>query len=426
MISYLRRIAAALGLGLGLGTVSGLAVAGLAVSGLGWVGLGVSPALAQVSFGPAITVNDKVITGYELDQRERMLRLFRAPGDPRRLAREQLIEERLKQDAAEAMGLSVPPEAVAAGMEEFAARADLTAEQFLSALQGGGVAEETFRDFVRNGVMWRELVRARFAGRVEVTEADIDRALASVSGSSNLRVLLSEIIMPAPPPEAAAVMARAERISQITSVDAFSAEARRHSATSSRERGGRLDWLPLSQLPPALQPIVLGLAPGQVTPPLPLDGAVALFQLRALEETGFQAPEIAAIEYAEYFIDGGRSDAALAEAARLRARLDNCDDLYGVNKGQPDERLNRLTRSPADIPQDVAMELAKLDAGEVSTALTRNDGQTLVLLMMCGRTTAMAEDQDRERLRLRLQNQRLESLANAYLAQLMADAHIIE
>lgn len=389
--------------------------------------IGVSGAAqAQNLFAPAITVNDQVITAYELNQREQMLRLFRAPGNPAELARTQLIEERLKIEAADEAGIEVTPEGIEAGMEEFAGRTNLTAEQFTQALQSGGVAPESFRDFVRNGVLWRELVRARFANRVAISEAEIDRALNALSSGSSVQVLLSEIIMPARPEDMQAVMARAERISQITTLPAFAAEARRYSASGSRGRGGRMGWMPITQLPAQLRPIILSLAPGEVTDPLPLENAVALFQLRAIEETDVQTPEYAAIEYAAYFIDGGRSEAALARAAKIAAEVDTCDDLYGVAKGQPPEVLERGAKAPTEIPADIAVELAKLDPGEVSTALTRANGQTLVFLMLCGRTPQLAEDQDRESIRLQLRAQRLQSFAEGYLAQLKADARIIE
>jgi len=51
------------------------------------------PLPAQDLFEPVIKVNDLAITRYEIEQRARMLTLFRAPGDPEKLAREQLIEE---------------------------------------------------------------------------------------------------------------------------------------------------------------------------------------------------------------------------------------------------------------------------------------------------------------------------------------------
>jgi peptidyl-prolyl cis-trans isomerase SurA len=383
------------------------------------------PVVAQNLFAPAITVNDSVITVYELEQRTRMLSVLNAPGNPKDLAREQLIDDRLRITAAEQAGIVPSPEEVLDGMTEFAARANLSREEFIQALEGNGVAAQTFRDFVRAGLSWRILVQSRFPSRVNITEDEIDRALGS-SGGSSVRVLLSEIIMPAPPPQAEEVRARAERISQITSEAAFSSEARKYSATATRGAGGRLPWQNLDDLPPVLRPLVLALAPGEVTDPIPIPNAVALFQLRGIEETGFTAPAYSAIEYAAYYLPGGRSEATLAQARVLAQRVDRCDDLYGEAQGKPAEVLDRQVLPPAEIPTDIAFELSKLDPGEASTALTRSNGQTLMFLMLCGRTAEINQEVDRDQFALGLRNQRLNSLSESYLSQLRSDARIIE
>ena len=384
-----------------------------------------STAQSQNLFAPAIKVNDKVITQFDLNQRSLMLAMFRAPGDPAKEARAQLIEERLKLDAAQALGVLPAGEEITTGMAEFAARANMSTEEFLAALKQGGIEEQTFRDFIVSGVAWRSLVRARFGPKVEVGDTDIDQALNATTTES-IRVLLSEIIIPAPPAEAAAAQARANELSQITTESAFAAAARQYSATATSARGGRLEWMPLSNLPPALHPIILGLGRGQVSDPIPIDGAIALFQMRGIEEGKVATPVYSAIEYAAYYIAGGRSPDALATAQKLTNTVDTCDDLYGVAKGQPEEVLERGSKAPADIPSDIALELAKLDKHEVSTALTRADGQTLVFLMLCGRTPKQAEGVDRDQIGISLQNRRLASYADGYLAQLRSEARIIE
>lgn len=386
-----------------------------------------APVAAQGLFSPAIKVDDQAITNYELNQRALFLQVLRAPGDPRETAREQLIDDRLKVSAARAAGFTPSESDISAGMEEFAQRANLSAEQFIAELGKAGIEAQTFRDFIISGVSWRQLVRARFAGSAQVSEDEIDRALSSTGGGSSVRVLLAEIIMPAPPPEAQTVLARAQRISQYTSEAEFAAAARQYSATRTRGSGGKLPWQKLEDLPPILRPLVLALGPGEVTDPIPIPNAVALFQLRAIEETDYSPPSYSAVEYAAYYMDGGRSEQTLAKAADLAARVDTCDDLYGVAKGQPEEVLDRSALPPDEVPADVAMELAKLDPGEVSTALTRAGGQTLVFLMLCGRSPAVEEEQpDREAVVNGLRNRRLSSLADSYLEQLRADARIVD
>ncbi len=385
-----------------------------------------APVAAQGLFSPAIEVNGNVITNFELEQRMEFLRLLRAPGNIAELARTALIEDRLKQQIVEEAGIRPTEEQVVQGMTEFAQRANLSTEDFIKALEQGGVSAETFRDFILNGVAWREYVRARFAGRARPTEAEIDRALGTDGSGGGVRVLLSEIIIPTTPQTIDQVQAEAERISQIRSIDAFANEARKFSATQTRDTGGRMPWMALSNLPPAIQPVVLELSPGEVTAPIPLPDAVALFQMRGIQETGAPNPRYSAIEFAAYFIPGGQSDAAKAAAAELRAQVDTCDDLYGSALDQPEGTLRRQSLPPSDIPRDYALELAKLDAGEVSTSLVTNDGQSLVFLMLCGRTAELNEDASREDIANALTNQRLNALAQGFLDQVRADALIVE
>ncbi|MFO7757575.1 MAG: peptidylprolyl isomerase [Roseovarius sp.] len=396
------------------------------------IGMGVAvpsgPVSAQNLFAPVIYVNDRAITRYELRQRAQMLSLFRAPGDPEELAREQLIEERIKMEAADSAGVRLPDEAIRGGMEEFAGRADMGAEEFVAQLEQAGVSEQTFREFVRAGITWREFTRARFSERVSVSDADLERATQALTGGSAVRVLLSEIILPIRnAEEVAAQQALAERIGAVESEARFAAFAREHSAAQTARNGGRMDWTPASDLPEGLRQIVLALAPGEVSDPLPIEGALAIFYMRDIEEASVTTPEYSAIEYARYYIPGGRSADAARRAAQVRARVDTCDDLYGIAKGQPPEVLERTSQPPDEIPADLAAQLALLDPGESSASITRNDGEVLVFLMLCGRSPLLDGDQPTvEDLSNFIRNQRVQSFADGYLEQLRAEARIVE
>ena len=54
-----------------------------------------------------------------------------------------------------AVGAEASPDAIEAGLTEFAGRANLGPEQFLRQMGQEGVAPETVRDFVANGITWR-------------------------------------------------------------------------------------------------------------------------------------------------------------------------------------------------------------------------------------------------------------------------------
>jgi peptidyl-prolyl cis-trans isomerase SurA len=387
-----------------------------------WLGMA-GPAQAQ--FSPVITVNNDAITQFELTQRATLLEVFQTPGNTQELAREQLVEESLKRQELNRVGIRLTDEAMERELNSFAGRADMTLDQFLAMLGQNGVERDTLEQFVRIGVTWRDYIRQRYSSRADVTESEVDRAMGQAgSTGGGIEVLLSEIIIPAPPPQAAEANAIADRISEGSSFAQFEAAAREYSALPSRSDGGRLGWLPISNYPEALQGLILSLAPGEVTQPLQIPNGVALFQMRNIREVPSAPQSASAIEYATYYIAGGRSEAALQAARQIELSVDTCDDLYGVARNQPADVLQRDTLAPASIPQDIAMELAKLDSGEVSYNVTRSDGQTLVLLMLCNRTYGGMEGQDREAVRNQLRSQRLAGFADALLADLRASATI--
>ncbi|MCG7492302.1 peptidylprolyl isomerase [Thalassobius sp. Cn5-15] len=383
-----------------------------------------APAVAQGLFAPVVKVDNQVVTRFELQQRIAFLRVLNTPGDLNALARQQLIEDRLKTQAARAVGLELPEDAVTQGVAEFAARANLTSAEFLRLAAQDGVAKETVFDFVRTGQIWRELVRARFGRRVSVTDDDIDRAIAALGSETSLQVLLSEVIIPLQQGYEARITEIAEGVAKINSFNGFTEAAQRFSAAPTRENGGRLEWLPISQLPAPLRPVLLGLEPGETTQVIPMQGALAVFQLRAVAESPYRAPKIAAVEYATLTLPGGRTDANLAEAARIASAVDSCDDLYGENYGKDASLLSVTSAAPEDIPGALAIELAKLDAGETSANLSTDTGD-VQLVTLCGRSPVLGQEASREEVTNRLRAQQLESFANGYLAELRSNARIV-
>ncbi|SDJ44459.1 peptidylprolyl isomerase [Aliiruegeria lutimaris] len=375
-------------------------------------------------FAPVAYVNDRAITNFELSQRMTLLGLFRTPGDIRQVALDQLIDDRLRLDAAESAGINLPQEAINAGIADFAERANMEPEQFIQALEGSGVAQETMRDFVKAGLGWRELVRGRFGQRSQITEAEVDRALAE-NGIGGAEVELAEIRLSAGTSEQ---RARAERLAldlsqTIRGREQFAAAAKRYSDAGSASNGGQTGRIiNVDTLSPELREEVLSMSVGGVSDPMDEGNAIAVYQLLGIRETEAKTPADRSIKFAEYLIPGGRSEAALSEAAKIAGKVERCDDFYGINRKNAPERLMIHTKPVNEVPGDVANELAKLDEGEVSASLTR--GSNLLMVMLCSRTPAVEDAANRQFARRQLFSQRLATFGDAYLAQLKADAII--
>ncbi len=379
-----------------------------------------APVLAQDMFATRIYVNDRAITNYEVAQRALFLRVLRAPGNPEEEALKALTEDRLRQTEAERLGLKVAEKDLTDGMTEFAGRANLTVEEFAAELGKAGIAPETFRDFVAAGVLWRQLVRARFLGQVPISEADVDKALEAATRPRALQVLVSELVIPAPPGQEEAAMAQAQELSETLSGEgAFAAAARRLSAAPTAGAGGRLDWLPLANLPAAIGQKVLALDPGEVSDPVAVPGAVVLFLLRDVAMDQTAEPISVSVDWVEFLVP---DDAA--QIARLRAKADDCKMLMGEAKDLPEDRMTRQTAGMDEVPGDVGLELAKLDLNEISVALTR--GGYRRLLMLCGRAPVLDPMPTRDQVREQVINQKLEGLAAGYLEELRSAAIIRE
>ena len=377
------------------------------------------PVPAQDLFAPRLYVGDRVITEYEVAQRALFLKALRSPGDLEAEALKGLIEDRLRQTEADRLELELTEEEVKEGMEEFASRANLTADALTVELGKIDIAPETFRDFVSAGILWRKTIRAKFAGQVPITENDVDLALEALVRPRALKVLASELVIPLPEgTDTTEQLALANQLSQtISGESAFAEAAQQYSAAPTAANGGRLDWVPVANLPAAIGATVLALGPGEVSDPVQVPGAVVLFLLRdvAMDETA--EPVTVTVEWAEFLVP---DDAA--EIARLRGAVDDCNDLYGQAKGLPQDRLTITTALASQVPGDVGLELAQLDRGESSVALKR--GGFRRFLMLCGREPTPEEPINRDAVRERVINQKLEGLAERYLEELR-DATII-
>ncbi|MEH6360738.1 MAG: peptidylprolyl isomerase, partial [Amylibacter sp.] len=243
------------------------------------------PSLAASIYSPIYHVNDSVVTEYELQQRIKMLQSFGTSGDLRQMATDQLIEDRLRFQAANEAGITTNEEEILGGMEEFAARGNFSMEQLLNYFRQRGVHRETFEDFVRAGILWRNVIGARFASKVNVTDEEVDAQLNVNAISFPKTVNVAEIILPVAERGAAQTRALADRLSQtLKSNSQFSVAAKKFSKSDTAFRGGAMGWIPLGTLPAQVSSRVSALEPGQVTAPIILGSAIALYQLRGVRE----------------------------------------------------------------------------------------------------------------------------------------------
>jgi len=381
--------------------------------------------VAQVSnpYGTAIQVNDKVITNYELFQRSLMMQMFGVRGDTRAAAQNALIEERLYLQAGEEIGINPDAQEIQAGMDEFAARGELSTEQLLQLLGSRGIAPESFRAFIVAGLTWRNVVRARFVGQANVTDADIDAALSFQSGQGQVEFSLAQLVIAGGQINGESSEKLAARLSQsIKSTSGFATAVRRYSTAPSAQSGGRLGWVPSSALPTNIAAQLLALSPGQVTGPISMNGNIALFQLRGTRKGKAAPTEPQILTYTTVALPTHSDPKTAAAKARvLRTKVDTCLDMRAAGADISETAFGEGAGSAQEIPSNVAVALANLDPKETTT-MTLENGQKMVV-MLCSRSKAIVEG-ERENLRSSLFNQKVTELGAGYLQELKGDAFI--
>lgn len=376
-----------------------------------------APAQAQPDgFAPAAFVNGRVISQYELRQRVLFLTLLHQPGDIETMAMSSLIDDALRRDAAKKLDLKATTDDVKAGMAEFASRTKLSLDDFEKALTQGGVDPETLRDFVEAGVLWRAVIRTKFAATTKISDAEIDRAIAAGAASGGeMRVLLSEIVLPTGGTQDAMALARRLKLTA-TTIPSFAMAAQNYSKAPTAGGGGALNWASVSALPREVAPQILALKVGEVTEPIAVQGAVELFQLRDLSQGSGDPKGAAQIDYAQFFAPAG------SDLATIAARLDTCDDLYTIARGLPPEALQRATVPEAGLPPALRAVIVGLDPGETRIVATTNGAPSLV--MLCDRTPFAKVAASRDDVGTTILNNKLSLLAGAYLEELRSNAFI--
>jgi len=121
-----------------------------------------------------VTVNDQPITNYEVQQRVKMMSLFRQKTSDK-IALDQLIDEALAQQVAKRAKLQPISEAqINERVAGIAKQVKLSLSQFEKALNQQGVQLVTLKNFFRGQATWAAVMRAKAASlKPQVTEADI-------------------------------------------------------------------------------------------------------------------------------------------------------------------------------------------------------------------------------------------------------------
>jgi peptidyl-prolyl cis-trans isomerase SurA len=257
------------------------------------------PAAAQDTLRIVALVNDEAITAIDLAKRTQILLassgMENTPESYQRLRPQvlrTLIDERLRQQAADQQGIDVSQGRIDDRMTQLAQTNNLSLDEFRAALAKNRIDPAWLEEQIRTEIAWAMLVNQRFRSTVIITDEDIDNArrrAQETQGTTQYRV--AEIFLSVDDPkDADSVQDSAQRlIEQLKKGGDFGAVARQFSQAATAGNGGLIGWVGPGELAPEIAEAVEKLDPGTIAGPIRSDGGFHILRVldrREVREDG--------------------------------------------------------------------------------------------------------------------------------------------
>lgn len=370
-------------------------------------------------FSPIIEVNNSIITQFELIQRTRLVEALNLSSDPALFAREQLITERLKQDEAKKLKITASNQELSLRLEQFASRANLSIIDFYKELRQLGIYPSTLETYLETEIIWRKIVNSKFDPTTSISDLEIQTAMNRAQFEDIFQVLLTEIIIPISSDNANDTEALIQKLREVRSIEEFSNAARKYSVAPTAASGGLVTWQKFSDLPEILKPLILGLSPGEITEPVKLTKAVAIFQVRNVREVINNSDEQKLISFIN--LTTNSHDKSILE--NIQNTYFTCEDLKRTFNENSEVQLIQIKSLTKDLSERVRKILENLDPRESKVVVFENKPQ---LFFLCERNRIqLPETKDQETVRRSIQQSRLNKFAKSYLDALRYNARIV-
>jgi len=389
----------------------------------------------QMSDGILATVNDSVITGFDLRQRMLLLiAMTQVQPTPENIpaiqqqALNALIDERLQvQELRNYEDLVVSDEQVEQEITAMAQEVGAAPQAYIDFLAQGGIRPSTLREQLRTQIGWSQLVGGRFQSRARVSRAAVAAALRQVAeAAAKKQYLIGEIYIESARVggQQAALNGANQLVQQMVQGAPFQAVAQQFSAAPSATRGGDAGWVVEGTMQPALQQALDQLDVGQLSRPIPVDGGVYIVYMR--DKRDGASASLVTIKQVMIELPDTATDADVAAATQrleaLRPQL-TCDTMLA--RATSETGLLGADLGEADV-QNLAPQFQQVarsaEIGSVSTPVRTPLG--VHLLGVCGRRVGGTEAPNPQEVENTLFRQNLATLGRRYMRDLREDALI--
>ena len=370
--------------------------------------------IAAAQIGIVATVNDNPITNYDVEQRARFLE-FATNIQITDKNRDRVYEDALqliiddKLRLAEAKDLI--PDVESAVLPE--------ARNFMNqnfgdgdrsgaiVLREAGIDPMTVQQKYTSDLAWSSYISGRFQEKFSNIETMIDEELERIKlNAAKPQIQLGEIVLaPGQSRDLAQTEALAKEVVAAVQKGASFAEiARQYSAAGSASRGGNIGWVMIEKLPKMFRDSLDGMASGEVTDPILLDGAYYILRHTGQRKDGFVDNSQSMVWLARAILpvsadaaDADRLEAA-AKVSRDTSDITDCNAMEALNTEYGSGGFARLDEMlVADMAPQMQQLIASLEIRKPSEPLAFAEG--VASMMICKLQKPELQLPDREEIR---------------------------
>jgi peptidyl-prolyl cis-trans isomerase SurA len=385
-------------------------------------------------------VNDAAITDFELNERVilaiRTTNQTDSPDLRKRLAPQilrQMIDEHLQIQDARKFGMKASEAEINGRVADIERSAGLASGQFKLYLKGIGVPYEIATQQIESTIAWLKLVRRRIRPQVDVSEGEVDDALARMRANiGKTESHAAEIFIPIDRADQADEGRRiAERIiEQVRRGAPFPALAQQFSQGATAQNGGDLGWVLPGSLDPALDAVIDKLPVRQASEPIRTTAGWHILFVIERRQFASARPEDARLNLVQMTLalpvnaSPAEVDQATAEAKKVMGSVHQCADLHVQArqlKGATSGDLTNVRAGDLSSNRQMFDEIPKLPPGGVAGPFRVAEG--LQVVSLCSKQGADGLP-TRDSISQQLLLQKLEAAGRRYMRDLRRSATI--
>ena len=379
--------------------------------------------LAQNKFEPIVTVNNRIVSHYELSQRLALLNVLQPNKISRKQVLKNLINERLLEQFSEQFKIKISEKKIEEELSVLANQFNVSNDVFLEELKKLNISKQTVTSFLKNRILLTEVVYFKFSNRAAISVDEVDSFI--INGKASVELNLAEIVLPFRYDNKEEILNLVSSIkNRLSEGRKFESIAKEYSKSPTAINGGDIGWVPISQMPIDLGNKLLTANINEIIGPEIIENIVVLYKLIAMRDVPLFNNVNTELDYIEVS-HSSESKLSLKETVLLFEDNDNCLNLQFKLKNYENlsKSLTRTVVSSKKIDKEKLNYLEKLDSGEMAL-IGSNKQSDATLLMLCSRQQEISKS-DRELARQFLISQRLNFLADGLLADLKSEAKII-